>query len=433
MSRLHVYLRPLTIGLLAVVLGVVAPPSFAETPADPSPTVSQPQMDLSGWELVWQDEFDYPNEDLDKHWESQNAPSHHILCSRWRENVVVKDGILHLINRKQQRGGQDWTSGSIWTRKKFKYGYFECRYRYAEATGTNNSFWLMTRGADPTEGKRFEIDINEGHYPNEVNTNIHNWSDVVVGDDGKKSHPSAHKGFAFGMRPDYSLPLEIPITTTRLRLSSNTSPHFHIRELRVFGVSDRYPDPLSESADQDIDGLVNHAADASVRVTASGVFNQNTRPEHAVDGTISTSWTSPDDGEKWIELEWPNPITIGCVQFINGWQKDGHWTGWGQVSDYTIQAHDGKTWQDVATMNSKDEADFGANYHTYGLLWTEDELVFYQDRKELRRTPNEFCKSECPIWLSEAIIHWAGTVSDQIDGTSMKVDWVRYYQKENER
>jgi len=106
-------------------------------------------IDLSKWDLVWQDEFDYKNEDLDKNWESQNGPSGHILCSRWRENAVVADGILHLINKKERRGGQNWTSGSIWTKRKFKYGYFECRYRYAAATGTNNSFWLMTRGPEP--------------------------------------------------------------------------------------------------------------------------------------------------------------------------------------------------------------------------------------------------------------------------------------------
>ncbi len=89
-------------------------------------------IDLSEWELVWEDDFDYPDAQLDERWESQNGPSHHILCSRWRENVVVRDGVLHLINRKENRGGQAWTSGSIWTKRKFKYGYFECRYRYAE-------------------------------------------------------------------------------------------------------------------------------------------------------------------------------------------------------------------------------------------------------------------------------------------------------------
>ena len=37
----------------------------------------------------------------------------------------------------------------------------------------------MTLGdsPEPAEGKRFEIDINEGHYPNEINTTIHNLTD----------------------------------------------------------------------------------------------------------------------------------------------------------------------------------------------------------------------------------------------------------------
>lgn len=242
-------------------------------------------LDLSGWQLVWQDEFDYADEDLDERWEAQNGPSRHILCSRWRENVVVKDGVLHLVNKKQRRGGQEWTSGSIWTKKKFKYGYFECRYRYAEATGTNNSFWLMTRGPEPSVGKRFEIDINEGHYPNEINTNIHNWSDVSIGADGTKTHSYAHKGFAYGMRPDYSLPLEIPVTTKRLRLTSTSSPHFHIREFRVFGPNESYPEPLSETADQDVPGLTNFARHPKVEITASGALNEKTKPADAADGT----------------------------------------------------------------------------------------------------------------------------------------------------
>lgn len=424
-------LNPWLVSFIWVTLLLLGPSASSAT--EPNATIKQDatekQIDLSDWKLVWQDEFDYPNRKLDQQWESQNGPSRHILCSRWRENVVVKDGILHLINKKEKRGGQEWTSGSIWTKRKFKYGYFECRYRYAEATGTNNSFWLMTRGPEPMVGKRFEIDINEGHYPNEINTNIHNWSDVITSDDGSKTHPSAHKGFAYGMRPDYSLPLEIPVTTKRLRLTSTSSPHFHIREFRIYAPHDEYPDAHSESADRDVKGLVNHARHPKVKITSSGVYSDKTKPEDAADGTWRTSWISHAEGEKWLEFKWPQAITVGCIQFINGWQKDGTWTGWGQLSNYKIQAYKGGQWQDIETMNAKDTIDFGAHYHTYGLLWTEDEIVFYQDRKELRRTKNDFCKSESPIWLSEAIIPWAGTVSDEIGGTSMKVDWVRYYQK----
>ncbi len=390
---------------------------------------NQHMIDISQWQLVWEDDFDYPNADLEERWESQNGPSSHILCSRWRENVVVSDGILYLINKKERRGGQDWTSGSIWTKKKFKYGYFECRYRYAEASATNNSFWLMTRGKDPTVGKRFEIDINEGHYPNEINTNIHNWSDITVRADGKKTHPSDSKSFTFGTRPDYAFSLEIPVTTRKIRLTSNNGSHFHIREFRVYGVNGgNYPETLSDTADRDIPGLVNHARNPNVRITASGVYNDTTDPGHAADGKIATSWIAQPQGGKWLQLEWPHEITVGCLQFINGWQdKDRDWNG--LVSDFRIHYHNGSEWVDMSSLDVTAAANFGSDYHLFGLEWDEEEIVFYLDRKEIRRVPNEFCYSEVPIWLSLAIIKWDGPVTDAIDGTSMKVDWVRYYQR----
>ena len=239
-----------------------------ETPADPK----------AGLTLVWADEFDYPDSQLDENWNSENGSPRHIICSRWRENAVVKDGTLRLMNKKENRGGKEWTSASISTKKRFQYGYFECRYRYAAAKGTNNSFWLMTTA--PVTGKNwyapidkdqhFEIDVNEGHYPAEVNTNIHDYLFEV---NGKKQHKSWHKTFV----PDPSL-------------------------------------------------------------------------------------------------------------------------------------------------------DLAKEFHVYGLLWTEKELVFYFDGKELRREPNRCCFIAAPIFLSEAIIHWAGEVTDAIDGTYMEVDYVRVYQ-----
>ena len=129
-----------------------------------------------GWALVFQDEFDGATADLDSKWNFQNGPSGHILCSRWRENAVVERGLCRLLNKKETRGGQAWTSASLWTKRAFKYGYFECRYRYGAATGLNNSFWLMTQGGTAHTPGRFELDINEGHFPDSVNMNIHNWS-----------------------------------------------------------------------------------------------------------------------------------------------------------------------------------------------------------------------------------------------------------------
>ena len=215
------------------------------------------------WKLVFHDEFTGTEEELDQTWEFQNGPSGHILCSRWRENAVLGDGVLRLNARKEQRGGQEWTAASLWTQRKFMYGYFECRYRYAKATGTNNSFWLMTRDIPSDAPGRFEIDINEGHYPNKVNSCIHNWS-----------------------------------------------------------------------------------------------------------GTH--------------------------------WAKGKHMT--------------------IDGANLADE------FHTYGLEWNEDELIWYFDGKEIRREENTICHGEAPVWLSLAIMDWAGPVTEAIDGTFMEVDYVRVFQ-----
>lgn len=177
-----------------------AAPATADPSASPAAAAPAPGSLLpggaGGWKLAWSDEFDYPDAQLDARWTSQNSGSTHILSSRWRENAKVDHGTLKLVNKKERRGGNDWTSGNIWTKEKFQYGYFECRYRYAAAAGTNNSFWIMTTEKPPAGKKSFEIDINEGHYPNKVNTNIHNHSDSTVVN-GKRTHPSSSKGFTF--------------------------------------------------------------------------------------------------------------------------------------------------------------------------------------------------------------------------------------------
>lgn len=52
----------------------------------------------------------------------------------------------------------------------------------------------MTTSKPPAVKKSSEIDINEGHFPNEINTNSHNRSDIKIVN-GKKTHPSSSKSF----------------------------------------------------------------------------------------------------------------------------------------------------------------------------------------------------------------------------------------------
>ncbi len=383
-----------------------------------------------GMELVWSDDFNYPNAQLDAGWISQNGPNTHILCSRWRENAVVENGILHLNNKKENRGGQEWTSASIWTKKTFQYGRFECRYKYAQATGTNNSFWIMTTGTNPTVGKKFEIDINEGHYPSEMATNIHNWTDVTTDPaTGNSTHPSSSKSFRFSSgKPDISIQLEIPVTTKRIRFSSNYGTHFHVQEFRIYNVNTSgYPLPLSPTADQDVAGLVNFARDPQTKITASGVYGTGYEVQNVADGGLVKQWVSQVNGEKWLEFEFNANKTIGCLQFVNGWLSGDTWNS--VIDNYKVQYFNGTSWVDIATFDaSQNGLNLGKEYHTYALEWSKDSLIYSFDGKVMRRAKNEFCHSPAPVYLSEAIISWAGAVTDAIDGTSMDVDWVKVYQ-----
>ncbi|MGC6430541.1 MAG: family 16 glycosylhydrolase [Jejuia sp.] len=387
-------------------------------------------FDYSKWELVWEDDFNYKNKDLDKQWVSANHSSFNLYCSRWRENAVVRDGELHLDIRKEKRGGQDWTAGSIWTKRKFKYGYFECRYKYAGGEATNNSFWLMTKPRkEPKDGKIFEIDINEGHYPNEVSTNIHNWSDITVNAKGKKTHPSYSKMFFFGTKPDYSIQLELPVETQKVRFVSNNSSKFNMGEFRIYNVieSGEYPNVFSETADKDVSGLVNHAKAKNVSITSSGASSPKSTIDKLVDGNPYSSWATQKEGQKWVEFTWDAPVKVGCIQFTNGWRdKNKNWRN--LIHDYKIQYMKDGEWRDISVLDAADTNDFSEAFNTYALEWNEDELIFYFDGKELRRTKNEFCHSEAPIWLSLALIKWHGTLKDDLDGKSMKVDYVKYYQ-----
>jgi beta-glucanase (GH16 family) len=100
------------------------------------------------------------------------------------------------------------------------------------------------------------------------------------------------------------------------------------------------------------------------------------------------------------------------------------------AGDYKLEYHDGSGWKEIASFDAEEgRHDFARDFHTYGLEWTEKELVFHFNGKPIRRERNDFCHSPAPIWLSLAIIKWAGPVTDAIDGTFMEVDHVRVYER----
>jgi len=415
----------LSVALLVTALCAV----FAEPPAG------------KNWQLVFDDHFDYPDAQLDQNWIAQNGPNGHILCSRWRENARVDDGILKLINRKEQRGGQDWTSASLWTKRRFKYGYFECRYKYAAATGTNNSFWLTTMhtaGKLPEGNKHFEIDINEGHYPDEININIHNWSDFWTDDAGKRRHHAWPKRVCLTPattktgRAPWEIVLDVPLRASKVRFSSRHPDRFHLRALRVFPklAGGEYPAVTSNAPLPD--GLVDYARAATIAASSgSNPDYAQYRLEHVIDGNIGTSWITPYDGEKFIELDFGAEREVGCVQFLTGW-RDGEQGYVFYVNSFRVELWVDGAWREVAAQEpvpSVPVLDLSAEFHTYAMEWNEKELIFFFDGKEIDRRENDICHWEAPVYLSLAIARFAGQVTDAIDGTIMAVDYVKVWQE----
>ena len=129
----------------------------------------------SKWELTFSDEFNDSKLDLTKWFVYNSKMNRKYMIGRYSANVKLENGILKLITRQPDKKRLKFTTGFIKS-KNFtqKYGYFAARIRYAKVSGLNNAFWLVTEKL-PKE-KSFEIDINEGHYPNEIVSTIHTWS-----------------------------------------------------------------------------------------------------------------------------------------------------------------------------------------------------------------------------------------------------------------
>jgi beta-glucanase (GH16 family) len=89
---------------------------------------------------------------------------------------------------------------------------------------------------------------------------------------------------------------------------------------------------------------------------------------------------------------------------------------------------EGEHWARPAAWTSPD--DLTADYHVYGLAWDEKKLTWYVDGIVRRVYLNDICHLEAAVILSTAVLQGAGVVTDELDGTSMDVDYVRVYRRE---
>lgn len=148
------------------------------------------QFEHGEWLLVFEDNFDGSqiNSDIwftcEDNWNRRHGTE---LQYYKDENIVVDNGILHLVAREEpgmypvwvfegNEGHQEdmyfrYTSGWIQTKYKYEYGLIEVRCKIPEGTGFWPAFWLF--------GDGYEVDVFEfaGDRPDKCNFNAHKWYD----------------------------------------------------------------------------------------------------------------------------------------------------------------------------------------------------------------------------------------------------------------
>lgn len=111
----------------------------------------------AGYSLKWNDEFDGAALN-NAEWNIRTGLRFAALNQA--PNVTVSDGLLRLAVRKEKVGDAEYTSGGVISKREFKYGYYEARFRVPKGAGWHTSFWMMKNSGGQT-GNRQEIDVVE--------------------------------------------------------------------------------------------------------------------------------------------------------------------------------------------------------------------------------------------------------------------------------
>jgi len=106
-----------------------------------------PTAPVSGYTLVWNDEFNTSAIDSAK-WSYRTDSKH--LSTQKPENVSLKDGLLRLTLKKETAGNKNYTGAGIVSQPVFKYAYYEARAKMPAGAGWHTSFWLMKHDGSGT-------------------------------------------------------------------------------------------------------------------------------------------------------------------------------------------------------------------------------------------------------------------------------------------
>ena len=153
--------------LLAAALCLGARPVPA---APPAPAAEAPH--LASYRLAWADEFDGAAVD-EAAWDYRTGPAW--WSTQQKQNVSVSGGVMRIALRKEPAQGKAYTAGGLISKREFRYGYYEARFRCPPGAGWHTSFWLMN-----TRAAQQEIDIceNDSIDPRRYTVNTHRYQPV---------------------------------------------------------------------------------------------------------------------------------------------------------------------------------------------------------------------------------------------------------------
>lgn len=149
------------------------------------------------------------------------------------------------------------------------------------------------------------------------------------------------------------------------------------------------------------------------------------------DWTTASVWVKPEHFSQYGGY-WQASIKINHAKGIN----NAFWMiGNGSEIDiveghYPNSVHTNYHFEHIQySENYYSPFDLSEDFHIYALEWTEDELIYFFDGKEISRKRN--IDAHTPLYpiFSTAVINWAGQIPDSANGSTMDVEWVRIYDK----
>ncbi|HTU00333.1 MAG TPA: glycoside hydrolase family 16 protein [Candidatus Sulfotelmatobacter sp.] len=182
---------------LEILLLIGLLPACQQLSLHPPSTGGAPSAPTSAeWVLVWHDEFDGTTLDPDS-WnvESGTTWSYGSELQYWSpKNVIVGNGMLRLISRRESVGGRSYSSGAVTTKGKrtFVAGWLEVRARLPKGQGVWPAIWTR-EGEMPDPDNGAEIDLVEmlGREPTRIYMSNHSWG--TRADDGRHTlHVQCH-------------------------------------------------------------------------------------------------------------------------------------------------------------------------------------------------------------------------------------------------